>query len=136
MHIRKNLPAAQIDVGTFVYLAGNRVECESPQWMITILKPKKLGNIEIWEWVQPEVLPRIYLLLGRSTDTWREKFNRKKCSRHRKIIHHGLCIHSLHMGWRNFFPVVLLCQFLVLVGNRIWFYILTYLEYNTLVALC
>jgi hypothetical protein len=49
MHIRKNLPAAQIDVGTFVYLAGNRVECESPQWMITILKPKKLGNIEIWE---------------------------------------------------------------------------------------
>jgi hypothetical protein len=31
---------------------------------------------------------------------------------------------------------VLLCQFLVLVGNRFWFYILTYLEYNTVVALC
>jgi hypothetical protein len=30
-----------------------------------------------------------------------------------------------------FFPVVLLCQFLVLVGNRFWFYILTNLEYNT-----
>ncbi len=29
-----------------------------------------------------------------------------------------------------------LCQFLVLAGNRFWFYILTYLEYNTVVALC
>ncbi len=35
-----------------------------------------------------------------------------------------------------FFPVVLLCQFLVLARNRLWFYILTYLEYNTVVALC
>ncbi len=33
-------------------------------------------------------------------------------------------IHSLHVGWRNFFPVVLLCQFLVLAGNRFWFYLL------------
>jgi hypothetical protein len=44
--------------------------------------------------------------------------------------------------WRNeytrcawaggtFFPVVVLCQFLVLAGNRFWFYILMYLEYNT-----
>ncbi len=24
----------------------------------------------------------------------------------------------------NFFPVVLLCQFLVLAGNRFWFYLL------------
>ncbi len=39
--------------------------------------------------------------------------------------------HLLRVGWRNFFPVVLLCQFLVLVGNRFWFYILTGLEYNT-----
>ena len=45
-------------------------------------------------------------------------------------------IHLLRVGWRNFFPVVLLCQFLVLAGNRFWFYILTYLEYNTVVALC
>ncbi len=37
---------------------------------------------------------------------------------------------------RTFFPVVLLCQFLVLAGNRFWFYILTGLEYNTVVALC
>ncbi len=44
--------------------------------------------------------------------------------------------HSLRMGWRNFFPVVLLCQFLVLAGNRFWFYILMYLEYNTVVVLC
>ncbi len=36
----------------------------------------------------------------------------------------------------TFFPVVLLCQFLVLAGNRFWFYILTYLEYNTVVVLC
>jgi hypothetical protein len=35
-----------------------------------------------------------------------------------------------------FFPVVLLCQFLVLAGNRFWFYILMYLEKNTVVALC
>ncbi len=27
--------------------------------------------------------------------------------------------------------VVRLCQFLVLAGNRLWFYILMYLEYNT-----
>ncbi len=45
-------------------------------------------------------------------------------------------IHSLCVGWRNFFPVVLLCQFLVLAGNRFWFYILAFLEYNTVVALC
>jgi hypothetical protein len=36
----------------------------------------------------------------------------------------------------TFFPVVLLCQFLVLVGDRFWFYILMYLEYNTVVVLC
>ncbi len=40
------------------------------------------------------------------------------------------------VGWRTFFPVVLLCQFFGLAGNRFWFYILTYLEYNTVVALC
>ncbi len=50
-------------------------------------------------------------------------------------------IHSLRVGWRNlfytrfawaggtFFTVVLLCQFLVLAGNRFWFYILMNLEY-------
>ncbi len=31
---------------------------------------------------------------------------------------------------------VLLCQFLVLAGNRFWFYILMYLEYNIVVVLC
>ncbi len=31
---------------------------------------------------------------------------------------------------------MLLCQFLVLAGNRFWFYILMYLEYNTVVVLC
>jgi hypothetical protein len=39
-------------------------------------------------------------------------------------------------GLEELFPVVLLCQFLVLAGNRFWFYILTYLEYNTVVAVC
>ncbi len=34
------------------------------------------------------------------------------------------------------FPVMLLCQFLVLAGNRFWFYILLYLEYTTVVKLC
>ncbi len=46
-------------------------------------------------------------------------------------------IHSLRVGWRNFFPVVLLCQFVALVGNRFWFYILLMLlEYHTVVVLC
>ncbi len=36
----------------------------------------------------------------------------------------------------TFFPGMLLCQFLVLAGNRFWFYILTYLEYNTVAVLC
>ncbi len=36
----------------------------------------------------------------------------------------------------TFFPVVLLCQFLVLAGYRFWSYILMYLEYNTVVASC
>jgi hypothetical protein len=39
-------------------------------------------------------------------------------------------------GLEEFFPVVLLYQFFVLAGNRFWFYILAYLEYNTVVALC
>ncbi len=43
------------------------------------------------------------------------------------------------------FPVVLLCQFFVLAGNRFWFFgsggklflvLLTYLVYNTVVRLC
>jgi hypothetical protein len=37
----------------------------------------------------------------------------------------------------TFFPVVLLCKFSVLAGNRFWFYILLmYLEYHTVVMLC
>ena len=48
-------------------------------------------------------------------------------------------IHSLCMGWRNLFSscAVVLCQFLVLAGNRFWFtYSCRYLEYNTVVVLC
>ncbi len=46
-------------------------------------------------------------------------------------------IHLLHEGWRNFFSrwtVVLVFWFLA--GNKFWCYLLTYLEYNTVVALC
>ncbi len=39
-------------------------------------------------------------------------------------------------GLEDFFPIVLLCWFLVLAGIRFWFYILMYLEYNTVVVLC
>ncbi len=40
-------------------------------------------------------------------------------------------------GLEELFPVVLLCQFFVLVGNRFWFYILLMLlEYHTVVVLC
>jgi hypothetical protein len=44
---------------------------------------------------------------------------------------------NTHCAWAGgtFFPVVLLCQFLVLAGNRFWSYILMYLEYNTVVVL-
>ncbi len=51
-------------------------------------------------------------------------------------------LHVIYMytccAWAGgtFFPVVVLCQFLVLAGNRFWFYILMYLEYNTVVVLC
>jgi hypothetical protein len=37
----------------------------------------------------------------------------------------GTCPRFAWAG-ETFFPVVLLCQFLVLAGNRFWFYILTY----------
>ncbi len=41
-------------------------------------------------------------------------------------------------GLEELFSVVLLCQFLVLVGNMFWYYILLlmYLEYKTVVVLC
>ncbi len=41
-------------------------------------------------------------------------------------------------GLEELFPVVLLCQFLVLAGNMFGFiyYVLMYLEYNTVVVLC
>ncbi len=45
-----------------------------------------------------------------------------------------------HYAWAGgtFFPVVLLCQFFVLVENRFWFFILLmiYLEYHSVVVLC
>ncbi len=47
----------------------------------------------------------------------------------------GERIHSLRVGLRNFFSSCV-CQFLVLAGNRFWFYLLMYLEYNTVVVLC
>jgi hypothetical protein len=39
-------------------------------------------------------------------------------------------------GLEEPFPFVLLCQFLVVAGNRFWCYILTYIEYNSVVAFC
>jgi hypothetical protein len=45
-------------------------------------------------------------------------------------------VHLLRVGWKNFILVVVLCQFLVLAGNRFWFYIHMYLEYNAVVVLC
>ncbi len=45
-------------------------------------------------------------------------------------------IYLLCVGWRNFFQLCCCVSFLVLAGNRFWCYILTYLEYNTVVALC
>jgi hypothetical protein len=44
---------------------------------------------------------------------------------------------KLRMGWRNFFPsCAVVSVFWFLAGNRFWFYILMYLEYNTVVVLC
>ncbi len=55
-----------------------------------------------------------------------------------KITHSCLTVTNTHFAWAGgtFFTVVLLCQFLVLAGNRFWFYILVYLEYNTVVVMC
>ncbi len=39
-------------------------------------------------------------------------------------------------GQEDFFPAVMLCNFLDLAGNRFWCYLLMYLEYATVVALC
>ncbi len=48
----------------------------------------------------------------------------------------GTCPHFAWAGG-TFFPVVLLCQFLVLARNRFWFLHTTmYLEYHTVVVLC
>jgi hypothetical protein len=66
--------------------------------------------------------------------------------KHSFTLYPSLSPNRQNHRWRNkytcctwaggtFFPVVLLCQFLVLVGNRFWFYILMYLEYNTVVVL-
>ncbi len=41
------------------------------------------------------------------------------------------------MGWRNFFSsCAVVSVFWFLVGNRFWCNLLTYLKYNTVVALC
>ncbi len=41
-------------------------------------------------------------------------------------------LHDIRFAWAGgtFSPVVLLCQFFVLVENRFWFYILTYVTYH------
>jgi hypothetical protein len=45
--------------------------------------------------------------------------------------------HSLRMGWRNFFSsCAVVSVFWFLAGNRFCCYLLKYLEYNTVVALC
>jgi hypothetical protein len=44
-------------------------------------------------------------------------------------------VHSLRMGWRNFFSsCAVVSVFWFLAGNRFWCYLLAYLEYNTVVA--
>jgi hypothetical protein len=46
-------------------------------------------------------------------------------------------IHLLCMGWMNFFSsCAVVSVFWFLAGNRFWCYLLTYLEYNTVVVLC
>jgi hypothetical protein len=46
-------------------------------------------------------------------------------------------IHLLRVGWRNFFSsCAVVSVFWFLEGNRFWCYLLTYLEYNTVVVLC
>ncbi len=42
----------------------------------------------------------------------------------------------LYIWYVLYTTVLWLCQFLVLAGNRFWFYILMYLEYNAIVVLC
>ncbi len=68
--------------------------------------------------------------------------------KHSFTLHPSLSPYGRTELWRNetlamrgleepFFPVVLLCQFPVLAGNRFWFYIfLMYLDTHTVVVLC
>jgi hypothetical protein len=43
-----------------------------------------------------------------------------------------------HCAWAGelFFQLCCCDSFLVVTGNRFWFYIIMYLEYNTVVVLC
>ncbi len=55
----------------------------------------------------------------------------------KELVCHTFDKYSLRMGWRNFFSSCAVeSVFWFLVGNRFWCYLLTYLEYNTVVALC
>ena len=71
-----------------------------------------------------EIIPKIGFHKKKMEVTW----NLRKSASIVQIV-----VHSLR---GTFFPVVLLCQFLVLAGNWFWCYILMYLEYNAVVVLC
>ncbi len=58
------------------------------------------------------------LSLQRSSNIVTQNISRLICVR--KNLWNTCCA----WAWGTFFPVVLLCQFLVLAGNRFWFYLL------------
>jgi hypothetical protein len=53
-------------------------------------------------------IPRVFIDNGQTNRQTDKQTNRRTDGE----------IHSLRVGWRNFFPVVLLCQVFVLAGNR------------------
>ncbi len=67
------------------------------------------------------------------TDGWTDRQTDGRRNNYTRFAWAGGTFPRLAWAGGTFFPVVLLCQFLVMAGNRIWFYILLmYLGYRTI----
>ncbi len=89
--------------------------------------------------VKSRMLCRVKLLMQCTNVLMWElnRYRRQTTDNRRQTTDNGRHTYT-RFAWAGgtFFTVVLLCQFLVLVGNRFWFYMIMYLEYNTVVVLC
>ncbi len=105
-----------------------KIDSHGKEFARTIPQAHGIGDVVAWG-------PHLCVQLRCQNHKFATPGGEKPPTEHTTI--NATTIHLLHVGRRIFFPVVLLCQFLVLVGNRFWFYILLmYLECNTVVVLC